>query len=157
MKHKAIFIAGLIGVVTGYIIAKHIDNKEIGKAYMLSEKNKYLYRTAVQWMSIERAGCGICSYIRQKGYNTIAVYGLSYLGKCLVDQLDGSDVKVMYGIDNGTVQFHFDIPTFTMSDELPDVDAIIVTPVYSFEEIKESLSKKVTCSILSLADIVFER
>ena len=108
-------------------------------------------------MSIEKTGLGLSRCVREKGFKTIAVYGLSYLGKCLVDQLNRDDVNVVYGIDNGTIQFHFDIPTYTMADDLPDVDAVIVTPVYSFEEIKISLVQKVNCPILSLADIVFER
>ena len=38
MKHTDFIFAGLAGVMAGYIIAKYRDNKEISKAYMLSEK-----------------------------------------------------------------------------------------------------------------------
>ena len=37
---------------------------------------------------------------------------------------------------------------------LKDVDAIIVTPIFYFEEIKRKLSAKVRCPIISLEDII---
>ena len=36
------------------------------------------------------------------------------------------------------------------------IDAIVVTPVFAFDEIVDSLKEKVDCDIVSLEDVVFE-
>ena len=43
-----------------------------------------------------------------------------------------------------------------MDDELESVDAIIVTPIYYFEEIEGKLVEKVDCPIISIEDIMYE-
>ena len=49
-----------------------------------------------------------------------------------------------------------DIDIYKPSEELPDVDAIIVTPIHAYEAIEESLSKKMDCLIMSIEDIIYE-
>ncbi len=41
-------------------------------------------------------------------------------------------------------------------DELPDVDAVIVTAITFFDEIEEKLTEKISCPVLSLEDILYE-
>ena len=155
-KHIINCVVGFsLGFSLGFILREHIASRELLDAYNLCGKNKYLYRTAIQYINIERKGTGIIRRLEEKGYYSIAVYGLSHLGKCLVDQLKDS-TNVLYGVDGGTVSFRYDIPIYAPADDLPEVDAIIVTPVFSYEDIRRSLEKKVTCPILSFADIVFE-
>lgn len=154
---KKCFIAYLAGIGCGFICGVSYCKKEIRKAYLLSEKNRFLFRTATQWLNAERTKADVINYINCREYKSIAVYGLSYLGKVLVDKLLDNNIDVKYGIDNGTVNFKYDIPVYTIEEKLPEVDVIIVTPVFSFEIIKKELSKKINCQIISLADIVFER
>ena len=42
-----------------------------------------------------------------------------------------------------------------MDDELEEVDAIVVTPISAFGEIKQTLEKKVDCPIISLEDVLY--
>ena len=37
---------------------------------------------------------------------------------------------------------------------MPDVDAVIVTPICEYEDIRKSISKKIVAEIISVADIV---
>jgi len=46
------------------------------------------------------------------------------------------------------------IKGYLPTDELPDVDVIVVTADYYFEEIKDKLSKKVDCPIISIGEIL---
>lgn len=41
-------------------------------------------------------------------------------------------------------------------ENMPEVDAIVVTPIYYYYEIQEMLSSKVDCKIISLEDILNE-
>ncbi len=145
-----------VGFILGYSFNKYYADKEIVKAYGLSEKNKYLFRTAAQWLDRERSGDGICKYLQNNRYKRVAVYGLSHMGKVLIDILESSRVEVVYGIDNGLVQYSFKMPIYSINEELPNVDVVIVTPVYSYEQIRCDLVGKVKCPIVSLADIVFK-
>ena len=43
-----------------------------------------------------------------------------------------------------------------VEEVLPKVDAIIVTPVYFFDEIKDMLQKKTVCRIISLEDVIYK-
>ena len=44
---------------------------------------------------------------------------------------------------------------YSLEDELPDTDVIVVTPYASFKEIKEILEEKVSCPIVSLEEVVW--
>ena len=46
--------------------------------------------------------------------------------------------------------------TKSPNDYLPEVDAVIVTPVFYYDEIKKNLSDKVKGKIISLHDILYE-
>ena len=41
-------------------------------------------------------------------------------------------------------------------DSLEAVDVIVVTPITSFFEIEDELSKKVSCPIISIEDVIFD-
>ncbi len=42
----------------------------------------------------------------------------------------------------------------TLQEEWPKVDAIVVTAIYAFDEIKEGIEKKAGCPIISMRDII---
>lgn len=81
---------------------------------------------------------------------------MSYAGETLVDELRGTEVKVVYGIDKNADTIYSDIDVFSMEDDLAKVDAVVVTAITFFDEIEENLSEKLDCPILSLEDILYE-
>ena len=81
---------------------------------------------------------------------------MSYAGETLVDELRGSTVTVVYGIDKNAVSLYSDVDIVSMEDDLEIVDAIVVTAITFFDEIEEQLSEKIDCPIISLEDILYE-
>lgn len=79
---------------------------------------------------------------------------MSYAGERLVEELGASDITVDYVIDQNVSSN--DCKTYKMNEELPCVDAIIVTAITYFDEIESALSEKVDCPIISLEDIIYE-
>ena len=78
------------------------------------------------------------------------------LGIRLAEDLEGGSVGVDYGIDRDISCSIARIEeVYTPEDELPDTDAIVVTPYAVFEEIKRNLEKKVNCPIISLEEVVW--
>jgi hypothetical protein len=107
-----------------------------------------------QWVRVKQDGKNIATYLENKGYKRIAVYGMSYAGETLVDELKGTSVEVAYGIDKRSVSAYSNVEIYSVDDELVEVDAVVVTAITYFDEIKETLSEKIGYPIVSLEYII---
>ena len=58
--------------------------------------------------------------------------------------------------DKNADNIYSSVEVMNLSDDLPEVDAIVVTAVFFFDEIAEELADKVNCPIISLEDMVYE-
>lgn len=113
------------------------------------------YNALKRWFFLKQKGKTVCAYFEENGYGRIAVYGLSDLGKYLLEELAESSVEVAYGIDRRAEKLTTGNSVFTIEDSLPEVDAIIVTAVYFFDEIDAKLRQKVSCPVISLEDVLY--
>ena len=109
-----------------------------------------------QWVRAKQENKNITEYIERNNYKSIAIYGMNYVGERLLNELRGSAITVKYAIDKKADEMYSDIDIMFPNDELGDVDAIIVTAISFIDEVKQTLSKKVTCPIISLEDILYE-
>ena len=142
------------GVAINAVINKSI-RKDIDKYKELSDKHLSLFLLMNQWIKIKQEGKYLQSFFNEKGYKKIAIYGMSYVGETLLNELRETNVCIAYGIDKRTEGFYTDLDILSIEDSIENVDAIIVTAVTFFDEIKEKLEKKVTCPIISLEDILY--
>lgn len=158
MKRESIFM--LLGGIIGAVISNRITYKKQIKERLeleeLSEKHKALFLMMNQWIKVKQEGKNLYTYFIENGYNRIAVYGLSFAGETLLNDLRGTPVQVAYGIDNNAEGIYLDLDIVTLDASLDEVDAVVVTAVYYFEEIRDLLSKKIHCRIISLEDILYE-
>ena len=81
---------------------------------------------------------------------------MSYAGETFIDELKNTNIQVIYGIDQKADRIYANVNLVTIDDNLEEVDAVIVTAITFFDEIKENLSEKMDCPILSLEDILYE-
>lgn len=95
-------------------------------------------------------------YFYRNRIKTIAIYGMSYIGERLFEELKNTDIEIKYAIDKNNESIYVDIDVLSVDEVLPKVDAIIVTPVYFFDEIKDMLQKKTVCRIISLEDVIYK-
>lgn len=144
-------VGGMAGALA---IGKFATNK-VEEIQALSDKHLVLFKMMNHWVRVKQDGKALSSYFKQHGYNKIAVYGMSYAGETLVNELRDSEIEIAYGIDRKEEVFSY-IDVITMEGPLPEVDAVVVTAVTFFDEIEESLKEKVTCPIISLEDILYE-
>ncbi len=121
-----------------------------------SDKHFLLYQTANNWLALKQRGLEFSSYFQRKGYHRIAVYGMGYLGQRLYDELKDSAISIVYGVDRNAQNLKCGIPVYQPDQVLWEVDAVVVTAVTYFSEVKEQISKKALCKIISLEDIVYE-
>lgn len=146
----------LAGAAGGAVSVGKVTGNQIRKKQQMSDKHLALYLMMNQWVKVKQEGKNLSSYFERNGYQKVAVYGMSYAGETLVDELKNTNVQVIYGIDTRADRIYADMEIVTVDDELKEVDAVIVTAITFFDEIKEKLSERMNCPILSLEDILYE-
>ncbi len=152
----AAFTGAVVGGVLGTCIAGRIEGEVTTKAELMSEKHLALFQLMNKWVNIKQEGKNISNYLQTNNYNTIAIYGMSYVGETLINELKGSSIKIVCGIDQKAERIYSEIEVVSLDKNIPPVDAVIVTAITYFDEIEEKLSKKVSCPIISLEDILYD-
>ncbi len=156
---KSLIIAATVGViveVSGYCFQKKKYSKLLEVYRGVADKNLDIFLLFDQWLEKKQKGICLSSYFEKYGYKNIAIYGMGKVGQRLVDELQKSDVKVDYVIDKNADYVHTDMKVYRPEDDLPGVDAVIVTPISYFFPIKNQLKDKVDCPIISAEDIAYE-
>lgn len=153
-------LSALTGAIVGAVVGAGAVTKAIGgaegKTQEMSDKHLALFLMMNQWVKVKQEGKNLASYFEKNGYKKIAIYGMSYAGETLLEELKDSEINVVYGIDRNAGEIYADVDVVSVDEELEEVDAIVVTAVTFFDEIEEQLNAKVNCPILSLEDILFE-
>ena len=149
-------VSALAGAAVGAGIVKKMTVEETEKARAGSDKHLTLFLMMNQWVKVKQKGKNLSGYFEKNGYQKIAVYGMSYAGETLTDELKGTKTEVIYGIDKNADNLYSDLKIVSMEDKLAVVDAVVVTAITFFDEREEQLSQKVDCPILSLEDILYE-
>ena len=147
------FAAGLDG---GAIGVGKMTGSKVNDWKQMSDKHLELFLMMNQWVKVKQEGKNLADYFETNDYKKIAIYGMSYAGETLLDELRDSEIEVAYGIDNRADSIYLDLDIVTMEDDLEEVDAVVVTAITYFEEIVEALERKLDCPILSLEDILYE-
>lgn len=145
-----------IGAGIGAVTVGKVARKKENQIQSMSDKHLSLFLMMNQWVKVKQEGKNLAEYFEKEGYKNIAIYGMSYAGETLVEELKSSDIHISYGIDKGADFMYSEIDILSPDEKLPKVDAIVVTAITFFDEIEEMLSKKLDCPIISLEDILYE-
>ncbi len=148
--------SALIGAVIGAAGVERVSRTKVNRVKQLSDKHLKLFLMMNQWVKVKQEGKEIASFFQNNGYKKIAIYGMSYAGETLLEELKGTDIEVAYGIDSKADSIYANIDIVTIEDSMESVDVIVVTAITFFDEIEEKLNEKVDCPIVSLEDILFE-
>lgn len=146
----------LSGMIIGAVSMGNLMNGKLIEKYILSEKHRILFQLMSIWVKVKQERASLPEYFHHNGMRNIAIYGFGAVGQLLKNELKGSDISATYIIDRNTNSWSAEDKIYTPDDELPDVDAIVVTAVTYFDEIEKMLSPKMKCPIVSLEDILFD-
>ena len=149
-------LTAVTGAAAVAIGTKWAFKKKLNELQQYSSKHLALYLMMNQWVKVKQEGKNLSEYFKENGFHTIAVYGMSYAGETLIEELSESDIVVAYGIDKEAGSLYSDIELVTLDDDLKEVDAVVVTAITFYEEIAEKLEKKLKCPVISLEDILYE-
>lgn len=157
MKGKImLFLSALAGFFMGIVIFEKMNRRIRNSVQIMSDKHLKLFLMMNQWVRVKQERKSIADYLKCNGYKNIAIYGMSYVGESLLNELKNTGIVIKYGIDQKADELYSKIRMCSPEDKLEDVDAIIVTSVFFIDEVKKNLSLKVSCPIISLDDILNE-
>ena len=110
------------------------------------------------WLNLIEQGKNLEKYLSNRCYKVVAIYGMNDLGMHLYYELKKSIIDVKYCIDKNCKNMISDVHMNTIEEVLMnlEVDAVIVTAVSSFAEIKAEMTSISSISILSIEDILKE-
>lgn len=146
----------LVGMFVGAILFDWMTCKRFFEAESLNQKHYLLFRLMMHWVAEKQKGRNLAGYLVERGHQNIAIYGMNYVGKALMDELKDTGVNVKYGIDRNADNIVADVDLHKPDEVLETVDAVVVTPFTSFDEIKKMLSKRLECPIFSIEDLVYD-
>ncbi len=157
MKKLFLITASVLsGIALGMAVMSRAVSKQLKEKQEMSDKHLTLFLLMIQWIRLKQEGKNIASYLKSKGYKKIAVYGMSYVGQALINELSGTEIEVAYGIDKNADTIYSSVDVVSMESDLKKVDAVIVTAVTFFDDIEEKLSARLECPVVSLENILYE-
>lgn len=150
-KEKIIlsFLAGNLSLYLYYKIKS--TNKNV------DDKNKKYLQLFEKWLILAERGDSIRQFFEARNIKEIAVYGYGNIGKHLVAQLSGSDINIKYVLDKRKDCIITDnIPCYPLLGKIQSVDAIVITPICEYMEIKNTLKRVTSAELISIEDIIYE-
>ncbi len=132
-------------------IRKRVSRRSLAKNF--NDKYQLYYSVMDRWMENKQKGVEIQDFFESKNINTIAIYGMAELGCRLYEELKNSKVKVLYGIDRAEESTN-ELQIKRIYEELPKVDAVVVTALLSYENIKQNLQAKCDYQIINFLSII---
>lgn len=157
MRKLIVFGAGLVlGMTTGVAIGKLTVQKQFEKEKTRTNKFRGYYDLLNGWLKLKHQKKSLASWFQEEKINRVAVYGMGEIGYRLIEELQDSEVIVKFGIDRKPDYAYGDFEIKSLDEEIEGVDAIIITPIFAFEEVENELKKKFSGRIISIDDIIFD-
>ncbi len=149
-------LSGVAGAAAAGITVGEKEKKKTARQKELADKHLLIMKDMNQWLTLKQKGITLKPYFDKHGYKKVAIYGMSFLGERLLDDLKAIGIEVAYGVDKNALNIYSEIDVITPDKTMEPVDAVIVTSSYYFETIEEELEEKVDWDIVSLEDILYE-
>ena len=139
------------------------DIKEISLSNEIANREKTLqtymqfYRVLIRWLNIRPIGNGIINYLLDHRIKRVAIYGYADMGNLLYKELLNSDIVVTCILDKRTIKSHnIGVEILNPIDGDRTSDAVIVTAIYYYDEIKIELEELGYRNIVSLQNLIEE-
>jgi lactate dehydrogenase-like 2-hydroxyacid dehydrogenase len=138
------------------IVESYLKKKSEKKLIEKVDKFKSYYYMLNNWMTLKQSGKKLEEYFIKEKIGKIAIYGMGELGNRLYEELKGTDIEVLYAIDNTPGYTYSDINVFSIEEPLEQVDAIVVTPIFDFINISQKIEEVLSVRVISLEDVIMK-
>lgn len=106
------------------------------------------------WLSLKNKGIHITEYLKQKGYRTAAIYGVTDLGRRLYQELSMDKLEVPYFIDINAPFLAEQVKVCSPNENLGQVDAVIISLVQNERQIAESVKMKLSVDVCTIVELI---
>jgi len=148
-----VFTVGMISFMGGFYLGGKTLAGVINNYKARTERNSANMIVLNDWINFIYSGESIVQYFNKNGFHRIMIYGIGLIGARLQQALGQTDIEVVAVMDKAA---HSDTDGMVIGTEadIPDVDCIVVTPVYYYDEIYSMLAERTKVPIVSIKDIL---
>lgn len=104
-----------------------------------------------RWMRLKEKHIKLSEYLLCIGCKNVAIYGCAALGKMTYDELK-NNISVKYFIDRNAGEMEKEIPVYSLKNELPRADCIIITLIDEAEKVQKEIVNMLDSKTLILKD-----
>ena len=123
----------------------------------LSDDKYYNYFRFLYWWYIDPDRLGKIKQICCKNsWKRVAIYGMGAIGELLLSDFCKIGADAVYAIDRNPDSIFWDYPVYSLDDELPLMDIIIVTPFMQYDSIVKELETRTTTKTLNALDLIMK-
>lgn len=133
----------------GLLLKAHFDASAKSAIGLHAYKKKW--DALGKWMAGKGNKESYAEYLFQLGIQSVAIYGCGVMGEYLYIELKDK-LNVRYFIDRNASKMHGEIPVYSLQDELPKVDGVVVTLMGKVDDVKRELQEKSFENILVLKE-----
>lgn len=128
---------------------------DFGKAW---QDQQELAEIMSVWLRMCCRGNSVGKYLLEHGCRSVGIYGYGNMGHHLADDLEGNCIELKFIIDRRGQEGVWDAPcqVYGIDDVLPEVDAVIVSVLHGWKELKSKLHEGGSTKIFSLVEILME-
>lgn len=143
-------------IIPIYDAKKNTGNSLANTYRIWADKYQINMNIMDNWLKLkENCICLKDYFIKHKQLN-ILVYGYGILSKHLLAELAGTEVKISGIVDKQGEKIIADYPVYYPSKDIPQVDLIVVTTPFYYEEIVFEFKKLNIYNVISLSQIMDE-
>lgn len=127
------------------------------KSTTLDNRNQLYYNLLYNWISLKQKDSNFFSFLQDKKYKKIAIYGYGKIGKLLYEEIKHLNIEVSFLQKEGSYITEEGVKIFEIRElqrEKDIFDLIIITPIYEGEKIKSDLMGYFDKEIIKIDDLL---
>ena len=105
------------------------------------------------WMTANRGSNSVAQVLKHAGCHSVAIYGMGQMGMCLYREI-GSGIEVKCFIDRNAAYLKADIPVYTLDEDIPQVDLVIIALAGRENKISEEVSLRLHIPAIGIEDLL---
>ncbi len=133
-------------------------NEQVGDSDIIKnyKKTKAYNHLLDRWMTNKENNKSIKQALASMDIYNIAIYGMGNLGRHLLKEIEKSNINVILYFDKNADFWGIEDVSSYINNKFSNLQAIIVTPILEYKEIRLFLKQYFDVPILSLEELVYE-
>jgi len=135
-------------------LKKTVNDKWLTQIRLL-DKFRKIFCLYDKWMALNVQGKNISRYLGEKGIHKVCVYGVGYIGKMLINELNHTGITVLCAFDrNAEYLDRIGAKVLKQAEPVENAGLYIVTLVEDYEKFCGELADKVNAPVIPIADLL---